>query len=142
MNVRLQVYQGTPPDIVAVREWAVHRMSELMRPFGVVGISLKWTPVGASGAMEIDIRTADREPPGNFGVLQPKMVRWIAEGMHAFGIASIETDPTEADNQDLYRLWGTASGITVKTPPGVDPGKENDGQETTGVVTSSVPVQQ
>lgn len=137
MNTQLQLHQSTPADLMAVQKWTIQRMIELMRPFGISGITTTWSPVGMSGTLGLSFTPVDRDPPGSFSTLQPRMVRWIAEGMQIFGILAIETSPTEDDLKELYSMWETAAAFrldtpttpaestTVKTPPTTDPTNKN-----------------
>lgn len=130
MKTSLQVYQSTPPEFEAVREFMVQRMIEIMRLFGINGIHTDWNQVGVSGVLSVDFTPTDVEPPGSFKTMRPKIVRWLAEGMQSLGISGVDTAPTETESKELQGSWVLAmaksdkpipEGYEPKLPPNVDP---------------------
>jgi hypothetical protein len=132
MKTSLQVYKDTPPEFVAVREFMVQRLVEMMRLFGINAVHTEWSQVGLSGVMSVDFTPAEAEPPGHLKTLRPKMVRWVAEGMQSIGIFSIETSPTPDEVTELNNSWKLAMTVVDpvtadygrKLPPDVDPSND------------------
>ena len=137
MQTQLQVYQDTPLEFAMIREFMVQRLVEFMHSFGIQGITTTWTPVGASGVLAVDFTPITPDPPGNFLVMRPKIVRWVAEGMHSLGIMALETHPTAEDIKGLVSAWDKAAEAVAqhaqqaaqyseKLPPMTDPSNENE----------------
>jgi len=147
MTTSVQVCADTPSDVASINKWLLQRLVELMRPFGIQGITTTWAPVGMSGVMTISFTEVERTPPGNLAVLQPRVARWLAEGMQMFGLLEVDTTPEDEELKDLYRMWDNvavlppafpapaedalpdpanmAAHASVKTPPVEDPTNEH-----------------
>ena len=123
MNTALTVHPATPHELLRAAPFAVQRLIELMWMFGIAGVDTTWAPVGMSGVMTVSLTPMDKQPEGAYAALQPKMARWVAEGMQIFGILTLNHTPTAEELAEIEKAWSGLGGTseTPKLPPDVDP---------------------
>ena len=131
MKTKIQRLGNTPEEFIALHGYAATHLIALFRMFGMIGVSADWRPVGPSGVLGVGFTPSPHDPPGAFNAMRPAYARWIAEGMHMFGMTEIETEPSDTEYAELKQAWSTAMGQessddAPKLPPQVDPSHDNE----------------